>query len=186
MKDIDETRNFGFRGPSYGNQDKNSAQGRMHARAHRTHTHTYIYTHLLSLIKVMLNDNYNHASLKWNFLIFHFHHKLPKWIKKQWSLQNQETPKILASIRVNLTLKMKRGEKKLLSIIIQLIAQFFFKKIIGYFEGVGGAPKFLGQSFQMLMLIYTINVFLKILGSSMHVVLPLMKERDSNSSFSHK
>ena len=64
MKDIDETRNFGFRGPSYGNQDKNSAQGRMHARAHRTHTHTYIYTHLLSLIKVMLNDNYNYASLK--------------------------------------------------------------------------------------------------------------------------
>ena len=66
MKDIDETRNFGLRGPSYGNQDKNSAQGRMHARAHRTHTHThiYIYTHLLSLIKVMLNDNYNYVSLK--------------------------------------------------------------------------------------------------------------------------
>ena len=50
------------------------------------------------------------------------------------------------------------------------------KKIIGYFEGVGGAPKFLGQSFQMLILIYTINVFFKILGSSMHIVLPLMKE----------
>ena len=48
MKDIDETRNFGFRGPSYGNQDKNSAQGRMHARAHRTHTHIYIYTLIIS------------------------------------------------------------------------------------------------------------------------------------------
>ena len=62
MKDIDETRNFGFKGPCYGNQDKNSTQGRMRAHAHRTHT--YIYIHLLSLIKVMLNDNYNHASLK--------------------------------------------------------------------------------------------------------------------------
>ena len=83
---------------------------------------------------------------------------------------------------------MKRGGgKKLLSIIIELIAQFFKKKkIIEYFEGVGGAPKFLGQSFQMLILIYTINVFFKILGSSMHVVLPLMKEGNSNSCFSHK
>ena len=50
MKDIDETRNFGFRGPSYGNQDKNSAQGRMHARAHRTHTHTHIYIHTYYLL----------------------------------------------------------------------------------------------------------------------------------------
>ena len=35
-------------------------------RTHTAHTHIYIYiyTHLLSLIKVMLNDNYNHASLK--------------------------------------------------------------------------------------------------------------------------
>ena len=64
MKDIDETRNFGFKGPCYGNQDKNSTQERMRAQAHRTHTYIYIYIHLLSLIKVMLNDNYNHASLK--------------------------------------------------------------------------------------------------------------------------
>ena len=48
MKDIDETRNFGFRGPCYGNQDKNSTQGRMRAHAHRTHTHIYIYTLIIS------------------------------------------------------------------------------------------------------------------------------------------
>ena len=53
MKDIDETRNFGFRGPSYGNQDKNSTQVRTrahaHARAH-THTHIYIYTHTYCIL----------------------------------------------------------------------------------------------------------------------------------------
>ena len=47
MKDIDETRNFGFKGPCYGNQDKNSMQGRMRAHAHRTHTYIYIYTYYL-------------------------------------------------------------------------------------------------------------------------------------------
>ena len=45
MKDIDETRNLGFRGPSYGNQDKNSAQTRTRVR---THTHIYIYTLIIS------------------------------------------------------------------------------------------------------------------------------------------
>ena len=50
MKDIDETRNFGFRGPCYGNQDKNSTQERMRVHAHRTHTHIYIYIHTYYLL----------------------------------------------------------------------------------------------------------------------------------------
>ena len=51
MKDIDETRNFGLRGPSYGNQDTNSAQERVCTRAHtHTHAHIYIYIYIHTLI----------------------------------------------------------------------------------------------------------------------------------------